>query len=78
VRLAWNPSPEPDVAAYAVYRAGESGELMRIAATMPVDRVYADRDVRPGTTYRHAVTALDSACRPNESARSNVVSVRVP
>jgi len=78
VRLAWNPSPEPDVAAYAVYRAGESGELMRIATTMPVGRVYTDRDVRPGTTYRYAVTALDGARRPNESARSNVVSVRVP
>ncbi len=78
VRLAWNPSPEPDVAAYAVYRAGESGELLRIATTMPVGRVYTDRDVRPGTTYRYAVTALDNARRPNESARSNVVSVRVP
>ena len=78
VRLAWNPSPDPDVAAYAVYRAGESGELMRIATTMPVGRVYTDRDVRPGTTYRYAVTALDNARRPNESARSDVVSVRVP
>jgi len=78
VRLAWNPSPEPDVAAYAVYRAGESGELMRIGTTMPVGRVYTDRDVRPGTTYRYAVTALDNARRPNESARSNEVSVPVP
>jgi fibronectin type 3 domain-containing protein len=78
VRLAWNPSPEPDVAAYAVYRAGESGELMRIGTTMPVGTVYTDRDVRPGTTYRYAVTALDNARRPNESARSNVVSALVP
>ena len=78
VRLAWNPSPEPDVAAYAVYRAGESGEFMRIATTLPVGRVYTDRDVTPGTTYRYAVSAIDNARRPNESARSDVVSVRVP
>jgi hypothetical protein len=34
--------------------------------------------VRPGATYRYAVTALDRARRPNESARSNEISVRVP
>jgi len=33
--------------------------------------------VKPGTTYRYAITALDRARRANESARSNVVSVRV-
>jgi predicted small lipoprotein YifL len=78
VRLAWNPSPEADVAAYAVYRAGESGEFLRIATTLRVGTVYTDRDVQAGTIYRYAVTALDTARRPNESARSNVVSVRVP
>jgi fibronectin type 3 domain-containing protein len=77
VRLAWNPSPETDVATYAVYRAGETGDFMRIATAVPPGTVYVDRDVRPGATYRYAVTAIDRARRPNESARSNVVSVRV-
>jgi predicted small lipoprotein YifL len=77
VRLAWNPSPEPDVALYAVYRASEEGgEFMRIATTPAITTVYADRDARAGASYRYAVTAIDSARRPNESARSNVVSVR--
>ena len=78
VRLAWNPSASPDVAAYAVYRAGETGEFMRIATVLVVNTVYLDRDVRAGATYRYAVTALDRARRPNESAQSNVVSARVP
>jgi fibronectin type 3 domain-containing protein len=78
VRLAWNPSPSLDVTTYAVYRAGETGEFMRIGTTLRVATVYTDRDVRPGAVYRYAVTALDNARRPNESARSNVVSVRVP
>ncbi|MGH7365138.1 MAG: fibronectin type III domain-containing protein, partial [Candidatus Rokuibacteriota bacterium] len=78
VRLAWNPSASPDVATYAVYRAGETGEFARIATAPAVATVYLDRVVRPGTTYRYAVTALDRARRPNESARSNVVSARVP
>jgi hypothetical protein len=77
VRLAWNPSPETDVATYAVYRAVESGEFMRIATAVPPGTLYVDRDVRAGSTYRYAVTAIDRARKPNESARSNVVSVRV-
>jgi hypothetical protein len=76
VRLAWNPSPEPDVATYAVYRAGETGEFVRIATAIPPATVYVDRDARAGATYRYAVTAIDRARRPNESARSNVVTVR--
>ena len=78
VRLAWNPSGSPDVAVYAIYRAGETGDFVRIATTMAIATVYVDRDVRPGTTYRYAVTALDRARRPNESPRSNEISVRVP
>jgi hypothetical protein len=78
VRLVWNPSGSPDVAIYAVYRAGETGDFMRIATTMAVATVYQDRDVRPGTIYRYAITALDNARRPNESARSNVITIRTP
>ena len=50
----------------------------RIATTMAIATVYLDRDVRPGATYRYAVTAIDRARRPNESARSNEISVRLP
>jgi hypothetical protein len=78
VRLAWNPSEAPDVATYAVYRAGATGEFLRIATVAAIATVYLDPDVRTGATYRYAVTALDRARRANESARSNVVSVRIP
>ena len=77
VRLAWNASPEPDVATYAIYRAAGGGDFMRIGTTTAPGTVYTDRDVKAGTTYRYAVTALDRARRANESARSNVASVRV-
>jgi fibronectin type 3 domain-containing protein len=78
VRLAWNPSASPDVVAYVVYRADETGDFLRIATMRAIATVYLDRDVRPGATYRYAITALDNARRANESPRSNVVSVRVP
>jgi hypothetical protein len=78
VRLAWIPSPEEDVGLYAVYRAVGGGPFERIATTSRVNTVYVDRNVQPGTTYRYAVTAIDSARRPNESPRSNEVSATVP
>jgi fibronectin type 3 domain-containing protein len=73
--LAWNPSPEEDVALYAIYRAVGDGELIRIGATQTPTTVFVDRDVSVGTRYRYAVTAIDRARNPNESPRSNVVTV---
>jgi hypothetical protein len=78
VRLAWSPSPSPAVALYAVYRATGSGAFTRIASTLPANTTFVDREVRAGATYRYVVTALDSARVPNESARSNEVSVTLP
>jgi hypothetical protein len=78
VRLAWNPSPENDVAQYAIYRAEGTGAFTRIATTAPITTIYTDRDVESGRTYRYVVTALDRAKQPNESPRSNEVSVTVP
>jgi hypothetical protein len=78
VRLAWNPSAAPDVAGYAVYRAGQTGDFIRIATVLPVATVYLDQDVRAGATYRYVVTAFDRARRTNESAHSNQVTARVP
>ena len=78
VRLAWNPSPEDDVAEYAIYRAEGTGPLTRIGTTPAIATIYTDRDVQSGRTYRYAVTALDRAKQANESPRSNEVTVIVP
>lgn len=77
VRLSWNPSPEPDVARYIVYRRDERGVFVRVGSTRAPATVLVDRDVARGS-YRYVVTAEDTAAQPNESARSNEVSVAVP
>lgn len=77
VRLAWSPSPDADVAAYIVYRADAGGLLVRVGSTRPPSTVFLDRNV-PRGVHRYVVTAEDSAVRPNESGRSNEVSVTVP
>jgi fibronectin type 3 domain-containing protein len=77
VRLAWNASPEPDVAGYVIYRAEAGGAFVRVGSTRVPTTVFVDREV-PAGTYRYVVTALDASARANESARSNDVRVTVP
>ena len=71
LRLAWTASPDDDVALYAVYRAPGAGGLIRVGTALAGTTTFIDRDVRAGTAYRYAVTAIDRARTPNESARSN-------
>ena len=78
VRLAWNASPEEDVARYVIYRAEGSGPFIPIATTPAITTLYTDRDVQSGRSYRYVVTAQDRARRPNESPRSNEAVVTVP
>jgi hypothetical protein len=66
VRLAWNASPEEDVALYAVYRAEEP--VLHPDRHLAADHhaVYGSgRAV--GRTYRYVVTALDRARKANEA-----------
>jgi fibronectin type 3 domain-containing protein len=74
VRLSWRASPDADVASYVVYRARAGEAFTRVGSTFPDRTSYIDSGVAPGT-YRYAVTALDSGAQPNESARSNIVTV---
>src|SRR5262249_4115183 len=78
VRLTWTASPSTDVATYVIYRATGTGAFMRIGTAPAVSIVFTDRDVKRGEQYRYAVTALDRARTPNESVKSNVVTVTVP
>jgi fibronectin type 3 domain-containing protein len=78
LRLAWTASPDDDVALYAVYRAPGAGGLIRVGTALAGTTTFIDRDVRAGTAYRYAVTAIDRARKPNESAHSNEVTATAP
>src|SRR5262249_6818656 len=77
VRLSWSPSPERDVDTYIVYRATAGGAFERVGSTRAPTATFIDRNVTAGT-YRYVVTAQDAGARPNESERSNEVTVTVP
>lgn len=79
VRLAWDPSPEEDVAGYLVYRTGPGeGEAVKLTSAPIPGTLYTDRSAARGATYRYVVTAVDRASLYNESARSLPASVTVP
>jgi hypothetical protein len=71
VELAWDRSPEPDLAGYRVYRAVGDGAFEKLADISQLP-AYADRAVEAGKTYRYQVTAVDQA--GNESPRSGMAS----
>jgi hypothetical protein len=77
VRLSWRPSPEPDVAAYIVYRRAGGVPATRVGSVRPPATTFVDRNVPPGT-YRYTVTAQDATARANESRPSTEVTVTVP
>jgi hypothetical protein len=67
VTLAWNPSPEPDVIGYRVYRSLVSGgPYAAIADT--TSPAHVDLTVTNGVTYFYAVTARDAVFESVSSA----------
>ncbi len=71
VLLSWEPSFEPDVAGYNIYRRAEGEKAFKKLSRTLVARItYTDRDVTPGVRYTYYVTAVDNAVPPNESAPS--------
>lgn len=64
VELSWNPSAEPDIAAYRLYRAPAGAPLRcvldnRLADVPATKTSYRDDLLRPGTAYLYAVAARD-------------------
>jgi len=69
IDLSWKANIETDLAGYAVYRREGDGPWRRISpADTVVGPAFHDAHVRPGQTYRYAVTALDPT--GHESPRS--------
>jgi fibronectin type 3 domain-containing protein len=73
IELSWDPNPEPDLAAYRVYRAVAAGAFEKLADLSPVP-AYSDKAIQKDVAYRYAVTAVDRA--GNESQRSTIAEAR--
>jgi chitodextrinase len=72
VDLAWNTSPETDLAGYAVFRSTDGTNFLEITTALLTSAAFADTGVTNGTTYSYVVVAEDTA--GNASAASAIVS----
>jgi hypothetical protein len=74
IELAWEPSPEPDLSRYRLYRS--AGEEVWVRIAEPESPSYRDQSIETGTLYRYAVSAVDQA--GNEGDRSEPVAIPAP
>jgi hypothetical protein len=78
IKLYWFPNGEPDLRGYRVYRRDSGGEFALLGETGAAETSFADATARRGVRYDYAVTAVDGSTPPNESARSEAQSERLP
>jgi hypothetical protein len=76
IDLTWTPSTEPDLAGYNVYRHSGDEPAVKINSELVKTPSFPDAQVKPGTKYFYAVSAVD--LRGNESGRSAETSETVP
>jgi hypothetical protein len=81
VTLSWEPSQSGvesgDTVGYNVFRCGgASARCVRINTDLVIGPSYVDYQVRAGSTYFYATTAVNQAGR--QSRRSNIVKVVIP
>ncbi|MBM3813402.1 MAG: hypothetical protein FJW20_17405 [Acidimicrobiia bacterium] len=75
IELTWDRSRESDVAGYRVYRGVTSDVLAPFDEIRQVSS-FSDREVKSGTVYFYAVSAVDQA--GNESKPSEAVEIKAP
>ena len=77
IDLSWQPVTDADLVGYAVYRREGEAVWQRISPAEPlVPPAFHDAQVRPGHTYRYAVSAIGQ--NGHESARSAETEETVP
>jgi hypothetical protein len=76
IDLTWSPNSEADLAGYNIYRHVEGGQLEKINTELVKTSAFRDLNVRAGTKYFYAVSAVDQ--RGNESGKSEETSESVP
>lgn len=75
IELAWIRNTEPDFRGYNIYRSTGDGPFEKIASLVEAP-AYSDSSVKPGQSYRYAISSVDLI--GNESARSEPVSASLP
>lgn len=77
IDLSWQPVTDTDVAGYVVYRREGGGDWVRVSSSTPmVQPAFHDGQVKAGSMYQYAVSAVDKT--GHESAKSAEAQETVP
>jgi len=77
IDLSWQTVTDSDVVGYIVYRREGNGDWVRVSSGTPMlQPAFHDPQVKAGSTYQYAVTAVDKA--GHESAKSAEAQESVP
>lgn len=77
ISLSWNANKEIDLAGYNIYRQEEGQTAFTLLNMEPLQKtIFQDDKVITGKVYIYAITALDNAELPNESAKSELIHIR--
>ncbi len=76
VELAWDLSPETDIAGFRIQRAQAPSDNFTQIGETTAGPSYSDKTVSPGTTYRYRIVAFDEI--GNASAPSPIVETSLP
>jgi hypothetical protein len=75
INLIWDPNTDADLGGYLILRGEAPGDTLLPLTPQPIKETrYADRSVKPGTSYVYAIVAVDRATPPNRSAPSSKVT----
>lgn len=78
VQLAWNPSPESDLAGYSVWRSTDSTNFTLLTPSLLATPGYTDTGLVNGTLYHYAVYAEDLTGNESTPARVSATPVAPP
>lgn len=77
VKVLWEKSETEDLGGYRIYRRTAAAKAMTLVGKVePVYTLFVDTKAEPGVRYYYAVTAVDQATPPNESAKSTEATSR--
>lgn len=78
VTLLWTPNDERDLAGYFAWRRAPGSDWTKLNETPLPSATFTDPNPPPGARAEYAVSAVDRATPPNESARSKGVTEEIP
>ncbi|MBW2340255.1 MAG: fibronectin type III domain-containing protein [Deltaproteobacteria bacterium] len=71
--LRWDNNPEPDIKGYILFRNRNNGYWSKVQTLSPDQTSYKDVDLKPDSSYRYRIIAVDNDDLKSDPVESNSV-----